>query len=99
MSKFSRIPLQIARISRVIPTISSLPPISIRNSFKPAIPSFSRNASSSTASSTTFDPQVVEAQRKLDEGNSLSEQGDLQAAKIAFEASLAIKVSSIQLET
>ncbi|KAI5475396.1 hypothetical protein MNV49_001464 [Pseudohyphozyma bogoriensis] len=54
-----------------------------------------RFASSTTPTSSSFDPQEMEAQRALDEGSIALEMGDFEEAKAAYKRSLEIKDSAI----
>lgn len=68
----------------------------LSGSIKPT-PTFTafRFASSTTAASSSFDPQTVSAQASLDLGNGALEVGDLVQAELHYRKSLVIKSTAI----
>lgn len=52
-------------------------------------------ATSTTATSSSFDPQTVQAQDALDEGSTALENGDLEGAQESYTRSLGIKETAI----
>ncbi|GAA5889626.1 hypothetical protein JCM5296_002414 [Sporobolomyces johnsonii] len=82
----TRTPSPLAVVRSVVPPLTAARALSSTRSAM---------ATSTTPTSSSFDPQTVAAQDALDEGTSALEQGDFDKAALAYQKSIAIKETPI----